>query len=82
MPDYDVLYEFEKPRSTVRAYITTFKGRRYAHIREFVEPRGEPGAALVATKAGVCFELSKLDELRACVDALRSAAAAVATAHR
>lgn len=46
-PD-QILYEFEKPRVTVRAYINQFRGKRYAHIREFVEPRDRPGAPLIA----------------------------------
>jgi len=69
------LYEFEKTRATVRAYMTDFRGKRYAHIREFVEPRDEPGAALVATKAGICVEIDDLDELQACIDALTAAVA-------
>ena len=76
----EILHEFEKPRAkTVRAYINEFHGKRYAHIREFVEPRDEPGAALVATKAGVCVEIDDLDELQACVDALTAAAASAPT---
>lgn len=71
----DVLHEFEKPRATVRAYIAEYRGKRYAHIREFVEPRDRPGAPLLATKAGICVEISDLDELEACVEALRAAAA-------
>jgi hypothetical protein len=35
----EVLHSFEKPRATVQACITEFHGKRYAHIREFVEPR-------------------------------------------
>jgi len=72
-PD-QIVYEFEKPRATVRAYINTFRGKRYAHIREFVEPRDQPGAPLVATKAGICVEIGDLDELEAAVRALRAAA--------
>lgn len=71
----EVVHEFEKGRSTVRAYITTFKGKRYAHVREFVEPRNQPGAPLIPTRAGVCVELNDLDELEAAVAALRKAAA-------
>jgi hypothetical protein len=70
----EVLHEFEKPRATVRAYITVYKGRRFAHIREFVEPRGQPGAQLIPTKAGISVELNDLDELQACIDALAAAA--------
>lgn len=69
----NILYEFEKPRATVRAYINQFRGKRYAHIREFVEPRDQPGAPLIATKAGICVEVGDLDELQACVDALVTA---------
>ncbi len=68
-----VLYEFEKTRATVRAYITHYRGKRYAHIREFVEPRDHPGAQLIATKAGICVEVDDLDELEACVKALATA---------
>jgi Transcriptional Coactivator p15 (PC4) len=71
----DVLFEFEKSRATVRAYITSYRGKRYCHVREFVEPRDRPGAELIATKAGICVEISDLDELEAAVRALRAAAA-------
>jgi hypothetical protein len=73
--DPEILHECEKPRATVRAYINEFHGKRYAHIREFVEPRDEPGAALVATRAGVCVEIDDLDELQPCIDALTAAVA-------
>ena len=75
MSDPAPVYEFEKPRATVRAYINEFHGKRYAHIREFIEPRDQPGAPLIATKAGICVEVSDLDELEAAVHALRTAAA-------
>ena len=39
----EVLHSFEKPRATVQAYDTEFRGKRYAHVREFVEPRDRPG---------------------------------------
>jgi hypothetical protein len=71
-----VLHSFEKSRATVQAYITTFHGKRYAHIREFVEPRDRPGAPLIATKAGICVEIDDLDELQACLDALKQLAGA------
>ena len=69
-PEPEVLYEFEKPRAVVRAYIATFRGKRYAQIREFVEPREQPGAPLIPTKAGITVEIDDLHELKACVDAL------------
>lgn len=69
-----VLYEFEKSRSTVRAYIAEFHGKRYAHIREFVEPRDQPGAALIPTKAGIAIAVDDLDELVAAIAALKRAA--------
>ncbi len=70
----EVLYEFEKPRATVRATLSTFRGKRYASIREYVEPRDQPGAALIPTKAGITVEVDDLAELRACVEALETAA--------
>jgi hypothetical protein len=69
-----IVHQFEKARATVRAYITMYRGKRYAHIREFVEPRDRPGAELIATKAGICVEVDDLDELEAAVRALRAAA--------
>lgn len=71
----EVLYEFEKPRATVRAYVAEFHGKRYAHVREFVEPRDQPGAELIATKSGICVALEDLDELELAVAALRKAVA-------
>ena len=47
----EILHSFEKFRTTVQAYITEVRGRRYAHIREFVEPRDAPGAAMIPTRA-------------------------------
>jgi hypothetical protein len=73
-PSETPLYEFEKPRATVRAYISTFKGKTYANIREFVEPYGSPGAPLIPTKSGISVELSDLDELEAAIAALRAGA--------
>ena len=55
------------------AYLADFRGKRHAHIREFGAPRDQPGAALVAMKAGICVEVDDLDELQACVDALTAA---------
>jgi hypothetical protein len=72
--DNQVVYVFEKPRATVQAYLVEFRGRRYAHIREFVEPRDKPGAELIATKAGICVEVDDLDELAAAIAALQAAA--------
>lgn len=70
----EILYSFEKPRATVQVYINEFHGKRYAHIREFVEPRDRPGAPLIATRAGICVEIGDLDELAAAIAALRAAA--------
>ena len=42
------VYTFEKKHSQVRAFIAEVRGRRYAHIREFVEPRARPGANSIA----------------------------------
>jgi hypothetical protein len=50
-------------------------GKRYAHIREFIERHDQPGAPLIATRAGICVELDDLDKLQACVDALVKAVA-------
>lgn len=72
--DNQIVYTFEKPRATVQAYIAEFHGRRYAHVREFVEPRDQPGAPLIATKAGICVEVDDLDELAAAIAALQAAA--------
>jgi len=69
-----ILYEFAKPRAMVRAYVQMYRGKPLAHIREFVKPRDQPGAPLIATKAGITVELAALDQLRACVDALAAAA--------
>lgn len=73
MSDDQSVYEFEKSRATVRATVSTFRGKRYVSIREFVEPRDQPGSALIPTKAGVTVEVDDLPELRACVDALEAA---------
>ena len=47
----EILHSFEKFRATVQADITEVRGTRYAHIREFVEPRDAPGAAMIPTRA-------------------------------
>ena len=35
----EILHSFEKFRATVHTYITEVRGKRYAHIREFVSRR-------------------------------------------
>jgi hypothetical protein len=75
MPEPEILHEFEKSRATVRAYINSFKGKQYAHIREFVEPRDQPGAELIATQTPARVEVEDLDELQHCLDALKAAVA-------
>ena len=47
----EILHSFEKFRATVQAYITEVRGKRYAHIREFVEPQDAPGAAMIPSRA-------------------------------
>ena len=69
----EVVYEFDKPRATVRAYIAQYRGKHYGRVREFVEPRGCPGAPLIATRAGICVEVGDLQDLQACVAALVNA---------
>jgi hypothetical protein len=72
----DALYEFDKGRAIVRAYVNVYNGKTYLHIREFVErreDRGQPDAELMPTKAGISVEVEYLEDLENCVKALRQA---------
>jgi Transcriptional Coactivator p15 (PC4) len=70
-----VVSEFELGRKGwVRATLNEFRGKRYASVRLYVEPRDQPGAELIPTKAGLTVEVSYLDELLEAVQALQEAA--------
>jgi hypothetical protein len=71
----EILLEFELAnRGTVRATIETFKGKRYASIRLWVEPRETPGADLIPTSKGISVPVEYIPELLEAAQALASAA--------
>jgi hypothetical protein len=70
-----VIHEFEAGRGTIRTTLTTLGGREYVDLRLWVEPRDQPGAALIPTKRGISLPLEFLDEAR---EALQAVAEAIA----
>jgi hypothetical protein len=74
-PDH-VLYEFELGRrGTVRTTLETFKGKKYASVRLWVEPReGPPGSDLIPTSKGLTVPIEYIAELVEAVVALKGAA--------
>jgi hypothetical protein len=72
----EVLHEFELGhRGTVRATLETFKGKRYASVRLWVEPRDTPGADLIPTSKGLTVPLEYVPELLEAAQALGAAVA-------
>lgn len=70
-----ILHEFEwERRGFVRACIDEFRGRQYASIRLWVEPRGETGGALIPTSKGLSIPGEYASDLLECVQALATAA--------
>lgn len=73
-PD-QVLHEFELGRrGTVRTTLETFKGKRYASVRLWVEPREMHGADLIPTSKGITVPIEYIGELVEAVASLKGAA--------
>lgn len=71
-----VVAEFELGhRGTVRGTLDTFKGKTYASVRLWIEPREAPGAELIPTSKGLTVPIEFVGELRELVDELAAAAA-------
>jgi hypothetical protein len=69
-----VLHEFELGRrGTVRTTLETFKGKKYASVRLWVEPREQPGADLIPTSKGLTVPLEFVPELQEAIAALAAA---------
>jgi hypothetical protein len=69
-----VAHEFELgKRGWVRATIDTFKQKRYASVRLWVEPRETPGAELIPTSKGLTVPIEFVPELVEAVLALGEA---------
>jgi hypothetical protein len=69
-----VLHEFELGRrGTVRTTLESFKGKRYASVRLWVEPREQPGANLIPTSNGLTVPLEYVPELLEATQALAAA---------
>lgn len=66
-----VIHEFEAARGVIRTTLSEFSGRTYFDLRLWVEPRDEPGAALIPTKRGVSLPLEFLPELTEALEAIR-----------
>jgi hypothetical protein len=69
-----VIHEFEIGRGTVRSTLNEFGGRTYFDLRLWVEPRDQPGAALIPTKRGLSLPLEFLPEIGEALEALDEAA--------
>jgi hypothetical protein len=68
-----VVHEFECGRGTIRSTLNQFSGKTFVDIRLWVEPRDEPGAALIATKAGLHIPLEFLPELSEALETIDEA---------
>ncbi len=70
-----VVYAFPKNRNEeVRATLSTFKGRRFAHVRVYVSDEDDE---LHPTRKGVAVKVEDLPKLLAAVEALIEAERAV-----
>ena len=68
-----VLHEFEAGRGTIRTTLSVFSGRTYFDVRWWVEPRDQPGAALIPTKRGLSLPLEYLPEFAEALEAIGQA---------
>ena len=68
-----VVHEFEATRGVVRSTLNEFNGKTYFDVRLWVEPRDEPGAALIPTKRGLSLPLEFLPEVSEALEAIREA---------
>jgi hypothetical protein len=66
-----IAHEFELGhRGFVRATLDTFKGRQFASLRLWVEPRDQPGAPLIPTAKGLTVPVEYIAELVQAAQAL------------
>lgn len=64
MAEPTIVHEFDLGRrGVVRSSITEFRGRRFADLRLWVEPRDQPRAALIPTRKGISIPVEHMDEL-------------------
>lgn len=71
-----VVAEFEwERRGFVRACLDDFRGKKFASIRLWVEPKNaQPGADLIPTSKGLSVPIEYASDLLECVQALAAAA--------
>jgi hypothetical protein len=62
-----VIHEFEVSRGTIRSTLNDFGGKTYFDLRLWVEPRDQPGAALIPTKRDAAMTRSGVQGARASV---------------
>jgi hypothetical protein len=65
-----VIHEFEVGRGTIRSTLNDFGGKTYFDVRLGVEPRDQPGAALIPTRRGLSLPLEFLPEIGEALEAL------------
>jgi Transcriptional Coactivator p15 (PC4) len=68
-----VVHEFEASRGVVRSTLNDFGGKTYLDLRLWVEPRDQPGAALIPTRRGLSLPVEFLPELTEALEAIREA---------
>jgi hypothetical protein len=68
-----LLHEFDCGRGTIRTTLNTFSGREYFDCRLWVEPRDQPGEALIPTRRGLSLPLEFLPELSEALEAIGEA---------
>jgi hypothetical protein len=60
-------------RGVVRSTLNEFGGKTYFDVRLWVEPRDQPGAALIPTRRGLSLPLEFLPELSEALEAIGEA---------
>jgi Transcriptional Coactivator p15 (PC4) len=66
-----MIHEFENGRQWIRCSLSTLRGKAYADIRVWFEPK--PGAPMKPTQKGISVLVENLDELEAALIAYRKA---------
>jgi hypothetical protein len=68
-----LVHEFDCGHGTIRTTLNVFSGRVFFDCRLWVEPRDQPGAALIPTKRGLSLPLEFLPEVGEALEAIGEA---------
>ena len=73
VPPRRVIHEFEVGRGTICSMLNDFGGKTYFDVRLWVEPRDQPGAALIPARRGLSLPLEFLPEVGEALEAIGEA---------